>query len=149
MNIEAAAKKWDVKTRTVLEYIEKRYIIGISICDDEINIPCIPKPYIKKKPKTVKEKDKYICDALNHQGYANYRILGISKEEFKERLCELINARKIRIKDTDIHDYETTLNYTLLAFDDNKLIIAPTIAPTIDIKLADQIGLVNTKIATL
>lgn len=148
MDIRTAAKEWNVSVKTVLDYIEKKYIIGISVNDDEIIIPQIPKPYVKRKPKTIKEIDKYICDTLNHGGYTNYRIIGIEKDKFKERLFELMESNTIKQK-TDVNDYETTLNYTLAATAEKSLVIAPTISSTIEMKIADQIGLVNTQIANL
>lgn len=149
MNIENAAKEWKVTVKTVLDYIGKRYIIGISIVDDEIIIPSIPKPYVKKKPKTIKDIDNYICEALNHEGYANYRILDIEKEKFEERLRALTDSNMIKQRNPANQDYKTTLNYMLVASAEKTVVIAPTIAPTIEMKIADQIGLVNTNIATL
>ena len=54
MDIRTAAKEWNVSVKTVLNYIEKKYIIGISVKNDEIIIPQIPKPYVKRKPKNNK-----------------------------------------------------------------------------------------------
>jgi len=149
MNIQTAANEWNVSVKTVLNYIGKRYIVGISAIDDEIVIPSIPKPYVKRKPKTIKEMDKYICDTLNHDGYANYRIMDIDKGKFRERLCALTCANMIKQRDPNTQDFETTLNYMLVATAEQPLVIAPTIAPTVEIKIADQIGLINTKIANL
>lgn len=149
MDISTAAKEWKVSVRTILGYIEKKYIIGISVEDDEIIIPSITKPYIRRKPKTINDMDKYIRDALNHSGYVNYRIMGIEDKVFKERLDEMTAANIIKQRDPKNTDYETTLNYMLVASADKSIVISPTIAPTIELKVADQIGLVNTQIANL
>lgn len=149
MDIKNAAREWNVSVKTVLSYIEKKYIIGISVENDEIIVPSIPKPYIKRKPKTVSDVDKYIRNTLDHNGYANYRIIGIEDKVFKERLQELTNANLIKQRDPENSDYQTTLNYMLVASVDKAIVISPTIAPTIELKVADQIGLVNTQIANL
>ena len=149
MDIKTAAREWNVSVKTVLNYIEKKYIIGISVKDDEIVIPDIPKPYIKRKPKTVGNVDKYIRDTLNHNGYANYRIIGIDDKVFRERLNEMTAENIIKQRNRENTDYETTLNYMLAATVDKSIVISPTITPTIELKVADQIGLVNTQIANL
>lgn len=149
MNIKTAAENWHVSVKTILGYIEKKYIIGISVKDDEIVIPSIPKPYIKRKPKTVDDMDKYIREALNHNCYANYRIMGIEKNTFKERLNEMTAANIIKQRYPDNTDFETTLNYMLVASADKSIVISPTISPKVEIKVADQIGLANAQIANL
>ncbi len=149
MNIKEAAQEWNVSIKTVLNYIEKKYIIGISVNDDEIIIPQIPKPHVKRKPKKIRDIDKYICDTLNYGRYTNYRIVGVKKEIFEERLIELTKAELIVQKNPSNPEHETTLNYTLAATDKRSPVVMPTISPTVEIKIADQIGFGNAKIANI
>lgn len=150
MNVSAAASKWNVSKRTVIGYICNNYIIGISVENDELNIPDIPKPYVRKKPKKVADMDKYIQNALNHDGYTNYKIMGIDRDKFKERLDALLQKDIIQKRNGIDPDYNSTLDFVLTADNHAKIVlaptIAPTIAPTVEVKLADQIGLVNGKI---
>lgn len=150
MTIKEAANRWNVKENTVFDYISKGYIYGLAIDNNEIIIPDIPKPYIKKKPKTVIDQDNYILTAMNKGWYVNAKIMGIDQDKFEERLNALIKANKIFPKSSDSIDYSSTLDFVLSNTDTKKIdvTIAPSIdiKPTLEIKFADQIGLANGKV---
>lgn len=147
MTIQEAAKQWNIKEKTVMDYILKRYLFGLSIENDEIYVPDIPKPHVKTKPKCVSEQDKYILEAMNKGRYVNANILGVEQEKFKERLEALVRANKIYPKCSDAVDYTSNLGFVLSSSDKKTfdLAVAATIEinPTAEVKLADQIGLVN------
>lgn len=148
MTIREAAKEWKVKEQTVLNYILEGYIYGLAIENNEIVIPNIPKPHIKRKPKTVAEQDKYILTAMNKEEYVNAKIMDIDQEKFAERLEALIKSKKIFPKSDNSIDYSSNLDFVLSSKDDKNIVIAPSIdiKPTLEIKAADQIGLVNAKV---
>ena len=148
MTIREAAKEWKVKEQTVLNYILEGYIYGLSIENNEIVIPNIPKPHIKRKPKTVAEQDNYILTAMNKEEYVNAKIMGIDQDKFAKRLEALIKSKKIFPKNDNSVDYSSSLDFVLSFKDDKNIVIAPSIdiMPTIEIKVADQIGVVNGKV---
>lgn len=148
MTIREAAKEWKVKEQTVLNYILEGYIYGLSIENNEIVIPNIPKPHIKRKPKTVAEQDNYILTAMNKEEYVNAKIMGIDQDKFAKRLEALIKSKKIFPKNDNSVDYFSNLDFVLSFKDDKNIVIAPSIdiMPTIEIKVADQIGVVNGKV---
>lgn len=148
MTIQEAAKEWKVKEQTVLSYILKGYIYNLTIENNEIVIPNIPKPHIKRKPKTVAEQDNYILTAMNKEEYVNAKIMGIDQDKFAKRLEALIKSKKIFPQSDNSIDYSSNLKFVLLSKDDKNIVIAPSIdiKPTIEIKVADQIGLVNGKV---
>ena len=148
MTIQEAAKEWKVKEQTVLSYILKGYIYNLTIENNEIVIPNIPKPHIKRKPKTVTEQDNYILTAMNKEEYVNAKIMGIDQDKFAKRLEALIKSKKIFPQSDNSIDYSSNLKFVLLSKDDKNIVIAPSIdiKPTIEIKVADQIGLVNGKV---
>lgn len=148
MTIREAAKEWEVKEQTVLNYILEGYIYGLSIENNEIVIPHIPKPYVKRKPKTINEYDNYILTAMNKGCYVNAKIMGIDKDKFAERLEALIKSKKIFPKNDNSVDSSSNLDFVLSYKDDKNIVIAPSIdiKPTIEIKVADQIGVVNGKV---
>lgn len=148
MTIQEAAKEWKVKEQTVLSYILKGYIYNLTIENNEIVIPNIPKPHIKRKPKTVAEQDNYILTAMNKEEYVNAKIMGIDQDKFAKRLEALIKSKKIFPKNDNSVDYSSNLDFVLLSKDDKNIVIAPSIdiKPTIEIKVADQIGVVNGKV---
>lgn len=86
---------------------------------------------------------------MNYGRYTNYRIVGVKKEIFEERLIELTKAELIVQKNPSNPEHETTLNYTLAATDKRSPVVMPTISPTVEIKIADQIGFGNAKIANI
>lgn len=51
MTIEQAEKKWNVKSATILKYIEKGLIDNLSCKNNILILPDIPKPYIIKNGK--------------------------------------------------------------------------------------------------
>ena len=148
MTIHEAVNRWNVKENTVFDYISKGYIYGLAIENNEIVIPDIPKPYIKPKPKTVVEYDKYILTAMNKECYVNAKIMGIDQDKFEERLKALVKSKKIFPKSDNSMDYSSNLDFILSSKDDKNIVIAPSIdiKPTIEIKVADQIGVVNGKV---
>lgn len=148
MTIREAAKEWKVKEQTVLNYILEGYIYGLSIENNEIVIPNIPKPHIKRKPKTVAKQDNYILTAMNKEEYVNAKIMGIDQDKFAKRLEALMKSKKIFPKNDNSVDYSSNLDFVLSSKDDKNIVIAPSIdiKPTIEIKVADQIGVVNGKV---
>lgn len=148
MTIQEAAKEWKVKEQTVLRYILKGYIYNLTIENNEIVIPNIPKPHIKRNPKTVAEQDNYILTAMNKEEYVNAKIMGIDQDKFAKRLEALIKSKKIFPKNDNSVDYSSNLDFVLSSKDDKNIVIAPSIdiKPTIEIKVADQIGVVNGKV---
>lgn len=148
MTIQEAAKEWKVKEQTVLRYILKGYIYNLTIENNEIVIPNIPKPHIKRNPKTVDEQDNYILTDMNKEEYVNAKIMGIDQDKFAKRLEALIKSKKIFPKNDNSVDYSSNLDFVLSSKDDKNIVIAPSIdiKPTIEIKVADQIGVVNGKV---
>ena len=150
MTIQEAAKEWKVKEQTVLSYILKGYIYNLTIENNEIVIPNIPKPHIKRKPKTIAEQDNYILTAMNKEEYVNAKIMGIDQEKFAERLQALITANKIFSKNENVSDFSSNIGFILVNSKENKveININPKIevAPKLEINTDVQIGLVNAKV---
>lgn len=148
MTIQEAAKEWKVKEQTVLSYILKGYIYDLSIENNEIIFPKIPKPHIKGKPKTINEYDNYILTAMNKGCYVNAKIMGIDQDKFAERIDALIKSKRIFPKDEKSIDYLSNISFVLSPKENKNIVIAPSIdiKPTIEIKVADQIGVVNGKV---
>ena len=150
MTIQEAANRWHVKEQTVLSYVLNGYIYGLTIENNEIIIPNIPKPHVKPKPKTVIEYDKYILTAMNKECYVNAKIMGISQEKFKERLESLIKANKIFPKDDEKNDFTSNLAFALSSTETLNRNINITANMNIDsllkVNATGQIGLVNTKV---
>ena len=150
MTIQEAAKEWKVKEQTVLSYVLNGYIYGLTIENNEIIIPNIPKPHVKSKPKTVTEYDRYILMAMNKECYVNAKIMGINQEKFKERLESLIKANKIFPKDEEKIDFISNLPFALCSTETLNRNINITANMNIDsllkVNATGQIGLVNTKV---
>lgn len=150
MTIAEAAAEWNVSEMTVLEYIHKGYIYGLFVENNTIKFPNVPKPYIKRKPKNVKSQDKYILTAMNKEMYVNANIMDISVEKFKDRMIALERSNRIFIKESAAPDYTSNLDFGLVpaAGGTINVSIDPTVdySPTMEIKVADQIGVVNGKI---
>ncbi len=152
MTIAEAATKWDVTNATVYDYIDKGYILGLYVENNTIMFPEIPRPYVKKKPKSVTEIDKYILTAMNKDMYVNAKIMDISDEKFKERIIALTKSNKIYIKTDTEPSYTSTLDFGLISTAGNIFNFAfnPALtldcSPSLEIKVADQIGLINGKI---
>ena len=74
--------------------------------------------------------------------------MGIDQDKFEERLKALIKSKKIFLKNDNSVDYSSNLDFVLSYKDDKNIVIAPSIdiKPTIEIKVADQIGVVNGKV---
>ena len=152
MTIAEAATKWDVTKATVYDYIDKGYIYGLYVENNIIMFPEIPKPYVKKKPKTVNDQDKYILTTMNKDMYVNAKIMDMSEEKFKERIIALIKSNKIYIKKDADPSYASNLDFGLLSSAGNifSFSLNPALtldcSPSVEIKVADQIGLINGKI---
>ena len=148
MTIQEAAKAWGVNERTVFDYILKGYIYNLFVEDNVIMIPSIPKPYVKRKPKTIAEYDTYILNAMNRNEYVNAKIMGISQEKFEERLYALIKAIKIFPQIEGYVDYSSNIGFILSPEEGKNIVIAPSIdiKPTVEVKVADQIGVINGKV---
>lgn len=144
MNVYEAVRKWNVKETTVIKYICNKYIFGLYVEDGELQFPDIPKPYVKRKPKKISDIDKYILKTLECCGYANAVIMGITEDQFEERIKALLSVGEIYIKDETKEDFSSTLNVALVHnYEKNTRI---NISPTIEVKLAEQIGVVNGKV---
>lgn len=150
MTIQEAANRWNVKENTVFDYISKGYIYGLAIENNEIIIPDIPKPYVKPKPKTVAEYDKYILTSMNKECYVNAKIMGIDQERFAERLEALIKADKIFPKDEEKIDFISNLAFALCSTETLNRNINITanmnIESLLKVNATGQIDLVNTKV---
>lgn len=150
MTIQEAAKRWGVKEKTILGYILKGYIYGLSVVNNEIQLPEIPKPYVVRKPKTINQQDNYILNAMNKEYYVNAKIMDINQEKFRERLVALMSAKKISPKNPDEISFLTNLEFILASLESKNIsvTVSPAIelSPTIEIKVADQIGLINGKV---
>lgn len=147
MTIQEAAKTWGVKERTIFDYILKGYIYNLSIEDNAVQIPNIPKPYVHTKPKTIQQKDNYILTAMNKGLYVNAKIMGLDQEKFMERLIALIKSNRIFPKDETVMDYFSNLPFVLSSnLEKNTITIKNELNLNVEAKLADQIGLINGKI---
>ena len=152
MTIREAAKEWKVKEQTVLSYILKGYIYNLTIENNEIVIPNIPKPHIKRKPKTVAAQDNYILTAMNKEEYVNAKIMGIDQDKFEERLKALIKADKIFPKDEEKIDFISNLAFALCSTEtlnrNIKITANMNIESLLKVNATGQMGLVNTKVET-
>lgn len=158
MTVTQAAEKWGVAESTVWSYIGKGYIYGLSISEDadrnQVILPSIPAPRVKNKPKTVNAIDKYILKAMNEKQYVNAKIMGISQEAFEERLQALLKSGAIYSKEPGREDYSANLCFVKAPQNRNgfSVEVASTFAPkvelkpSVEIKVADQIGLANANI---
>ena len=150
MTIQEAAKAGKVTENTVFNYIGKGYIYNLAIENNEIVIPNIPKPHIKRKPKTVAEHDNYILTAMNKEEYVNAKIMNIEQNKFMERLQALIKANKIFSKNENVSDFSSNIGFILVNSKESKveIHINPKIevAPKLEMNTDIQIGLVNAKV---
>ena len=140
MTIQEAATKWRVKEPTIRKYIKKGYILGV----EQNQLPDIPKPYTKAKPKKSSAIDNVIIKTLNLNLYISYAILDLSKDRFEERLKALEQNGSIIKKDKKSEDYTTNLNFALSAKAIKQFNL--TININTQVKIAPQFGLVNTQI---
>ena len=115
MTISEAAQKWNVKSNTVLEYIVKGYILNLRADNNQIILPDIPAPRVKKKPTKEDARNIYILNALNESQYVSYPILGITQEHFADRLKALEKSGCIFKRDENCNDYSTNMNFILNA----------------------------------
>ena len=111
MTIAEAAKKWKVREKTVWNYIEKGYIYDLSLKNNEIILPDIPKPYTQHNARNVNSIYNAILYACNNKLYLNADILKIDKQDFITYIFELEKTGYIARKNQNINDMETTLNY--------------------------------------
>lgn len=143
MNIREASNRWNVRENTVFDYINKGYIYGISVKNNKIIIPDIPKPYVKRKPKTVKGQDNYIISALNNGCYVNADIMDLSPDKFKERLLALIKSKRIYPRKGSSVDYSSSLDFVILNTTKVDFNINNLIGIQIETNFESQIGLLN------
>ncbi len=140
MTINDAAKKWDITPETVLKYIYKGLIPNLSIINNEIVLPDLPKPNITRKKLNKAHKiDEYLCETLSNLQYSNYIIADIEPAHFKERLEALIVSGKI-FKNVDNPDYTSTSDFSITS-KSNTVSINPTISANIN--LTGQLGGIN------
>lgn len=113
MTIAEAARNWGMSERAILRLINGGCFFGMSVRENRLYLPDLPKPY---RPRTKKEKaqqiDRCILSALNNSQYLNQIILGVSKQKFSERLDALQNAEKI-YQSSDIERPTTKVSSTL------------------------------------
>ena len=96
MTILEAAKEWNVKEFTVLNYILKEYIFNLTVENNILNIPKTKKPHIKLcNSNDINKIDKEIYNAFIKNRYVNYKMLGISSDLFIERIKILEKEEKI------------------------------------------------------
>lgn len=132
MTIQEAANRWGVKESTIWEYIGRGYIFNLSVDNNQIILPDIPKPYVKKNLKRASTIDATIVDAIDKNLYVSYTSLGLSKEKFEERLRAIERKECIHKRNESCEDYSTNLNFTLdydVATKHFNFTFAPTIAP--------------------
>lgn len=74
--------------------------------------------------------------------------MGISQEKFEERLNALIKAIKIFPQSEGYVDYSSNIGFILAPEEGKNIVIAPSIdiKPTVEVKVADQIGVINGKV---
>ena len=158
MTITQAAEKWKVNTATVLEYIGKGYIYGLSVSQNaegnHVILPSISKPWVKRKPEKVTAMDQYILKAMENGGYVNATIMGISQEKFEERLKALLKSGAIYSKEPGQEDYSSNMGFIKAPQNQKSVSVefSPTIEPkvevnpSVEIKMNNQFGLINADI---
>ena len=91
MNITEAAAKWGVSTNTVMSYVEKGLINNLSASKNQLILPDIPKPYIKRKGSDKNDQIyKHILKATNEKQYVDAYVLRIDEDAFARYMGELI-----------------------------------------------------------
>ncbi len=142
MKIDVAATQWGLTTTTVLKYIYKGYIPGLSIVNNEIVLPELPKPNTtRKKLNKADIIDDYLCETLSKLQYSNYLIANIAPDDFKDRL-EALNKSGIILKKVDNPDYTSTLDF-YLSSKSKSISINPTINANVNLNITGQMGGIN------
>ena len=91
-------------------YLVKGYINNLSIKNNEIIIPDIPKPNINKKAKGAKNIYKEILRVCCNGMYTNAKILNIDNQTFIAYLDNL-EKEELICKKSNEKDGASTLNY--------------------------------------
>lgn len=158
MTIKQAEEKWDEKLKNIFEYIANGWIKDISINDNQIIIPDMPKPYkIKSNPKrTASNIYKYILLACDSGEYIDSNFmskLNVTPGEFKLCINELLDKKIIRKNEDYKNDY-SNIGFTL-TLDGIDIAKNYTSSPTklinklskfnISLNVITQIGIVNKK----
>ncbi len=110
MTLKQAKKKWGIGETSLLNYISDGLINNISIVNNEIIIPDISKPlYVPKTAKrTAVNVYKNILKACDRGMYIDslfMKNIGISREEFKAYINELVEKGILRKTDKYVDDY--------------------------------------------
>lgn len=112
MTISETLKKWGISPKTLLRYLDNGIIANVSVTDNIVNIPDIPKPLIPAyNAKITKEKVvRYILKALNSFMYIDYKILFIEAEQFSAIMKQMEKNGYIE-KTSDNADYLSTIGF--------------------------------------
>lgn len=100
MTIDSAAIQWNVKPKTVLEYIRKEYIAGITCENARLSLPEIPKPYIPPQKRDGSyDRDRAILTACSKSFFIDEHILRCSRASFEAHMTRLVEGGYLSIID--------------------------------------------------
>lgn len=110
MTLKQAKEKWGIGETALLNYIIDGLIGNISIINNEIIIPDISKPLCipKNTKRTSANVYKNIIKACNKGMYIDsffMKSMGISRDEFKAYINELVEKGVLRKTDEYVDDY--------------------------------------------
>ncbi|MBQ7266727.1 MAG: hypothetical protein IJS61_11640 [Firmicutes bacterium] len=91
MTIIEASKQWGMKSETIFKHIEKGEIGNLCICNNQIILPDIPKPYFQKNNTTI-DVYRTILTAAKKNLYLDNLILHIPLDAFRAYVYNLIDS---------------------------------------------------------
>lgn len=118
MTISEASKKWEIKSKTILSYIEKGLISNLYAQDNTIYLPDINKPFVvsPRAGNTLENIYKYILTACNQQQYIDNHLFGkfnMSDTDFKKYIEILENEKYIK-RNEDYQDSYSNIGFEIL-----------------------------------
>ena len=106
MTIAEAEQRWKLCKATILGYLADGLIDPISIADNQIILPDIPKP---KKIKSNSKRNsaniyRWILEACFKNEYISASLIGISTDTFDNHLQQLVREQYLIIHDNSHHN---------------------------------------------
>lgn len=114
MTVAEAAFEWNLNEKTVVEYLAKGYIYGITIENNKIKLPNIRRPkIIRNNAKPTRENIcKWIFEACRDKKYINGAIIGIDNDRFDDQAEAMVEDGWLEIKDAQRNGTNTRYRLT-------------------------------------
>lgn len=148
ISVDEAAKKWGIKPEAVLRYIYNGYIEDLTVTDNKVYLPDIPRPYLSRLKDQKNTADK-ICSAIlkayNNQMFLNPCLLSISREKFDFFLCQLEKSGYIDVCDPKA-DKGSFLRYAITPLGITMVKSSKSFNLSLNVDPNVNIGLVNNNV---